>query len=223
MSVNLLLKYPPGSWEQFWARSWSASEFLNTEGITTSHRDGLIATDGMIIYNSDNNAIEGFINGTWQSLATASQIPPIAPNSCFYCFSGSPINLTDSVGVDMLFNNVIYNHNNNISNTSGNTIYTAPVNGIYNFSFSCQVNTFVNGINTQLSISLQASSPLSGANFAALGPSTDITSTEVYNLAGSVSILLNAGSTVRIFAAIYGGSCTLPSGALLSGCLVRQI
>jgi hypothetical protein len=225
MSVSTLLNYPPGSWEQFWGRSWSASEFLNTQGITTAHRDGIIATDGMIIYNSDNNAIEGYINGSWQSLATASQIPPTPPNSSFSCQTNGLVNLTGGGTSTFLnFNFIFYDNNNDLSNSSGHTIYTAPVNGIYSFGFSCQVS-LLTGTLPYLDIALTDNSSFY-PTIAFLGNDANTNSTSVYNISGSIFAQLNAGSAVTIRAdlqpLIPASSCTLYH-AQFSGCLVRQI
>lgn len=70
MSLILLTKFPPDDWTNLSVRSLGASDDLQCHPISSLIRDSLSPSDGMLIFNSDNNSFEGYWNSSWNSFGS---------------------------------------------------------------------------------------------------------------------------------------------------------
>lgn len=74
MSVHSLTQFPSANWTFLNAQSWSADQFLQSRAITTTQRNAIIPSNGMIVFNTNTNEFEGYYGGQWNAIgATGAQ------------------------------------------------------------------------------------------------------------------------------------------------------
>jgi len=79
MSLSLLSKFPPDSWTHFFVQSLSAFLNLRCLPISTSTRDSLSPSDGMLIFNRDVNKFEGYWNSVWNIFGSDGPVGSTGP------------------------------------------------------------------------------------------------------------------------------------------------
>lgn len=89
MSVNTLLNYPPALWTLLKAVSLQVSDDVQLTPITTTNRDAITPSDGMMIFNSTTNQFEGYHDGTWNSFGGSGATGATSPTIVLKTGSGT--------------------------------------------------------------------------------------------------------------------------------------
>lgn len=98
MAVNAFLNDPPPLWTKCFFQNVTTEEYLQLTPMTTVERDQLIEANGLMIFNSDIQAVQVVENFTWSTLggtgSTGGITGPVGPTGP----AGGPTGPTGTIG-----------------------------------------------------------------------------------------------------------------------------